>query len=105
MKLIRAVTHKQVVKKLLKNQEFRRGYGQELEKLRLVDALIGLRERQGLTQNALARRLGVSQPFIAKLERAETHNFTLDTLIRIVRSLNGELTIHIKPKRKRTLKP
>lgn len=99
MKPVKAVAHKQVVKKLLKNREFRRGYEQELEKLRLVDALIALRERQGLTQEALANRLGVSQPFIAKLERAETHNFTLDTLIRIVRSLNGELVIHIKPKR------
>lgn len=97
MRRVKAVTHKQVVKKLLKNLEFRRGYEQELEKLRLVDALIALRERQGLTQEALAYRLGVSQPFIAKLERAETHNFTLDTLIRIVKSLNGELTIHIKP--------
>ena len=99
MKPVKALTHKHVVRKLLKNREFRRGYEEELEKLQLVDALIALRERQGLTQEALARRLGVSQPFIAKLERAETHNFTLDTLIRIVQSLNGELVIHIKPKR------
>lgn len=93
---MKAVTHKQVLRKLFKKSRFRQGFEEELEKLRLVDALIALREKQGLTQEALARRLGVSQPFIAKLERAETHNFTLDTLIRIVRSLNGELTIHIK---------
>lgn len=99
MKRAQAPTHRSVLKKLLKNQEFRRGYEQELEKLGLVDALIALRERQDLTQEELARRLGVSQPFIAKLERAETHNFTLDTLIRIVRALNGELVIHVKPKR------
>lgn len=99
MKRVQAPTHRGVLKKLLKNQEFRRGYEQELEKLGLVDALIALRERQDLTQEELARRLGVSQPFIAKLERAETHNFTLDTLIRIVRALNGELAIHVKPKR------
>ena len=99
MRAVKAITHKQVVKKLLKNREFRRNYEKELEKLRIIDALIALRERQGLTQEALARRLGVSQPFIAKLERAETHNFTLDTLIRIIKALNGELIVHVKPRR------
>jgi len=54
------------------------------------------RQRQGLTQAALAKRLKVSQPFIAKLEQAKTHNFTLDTLLRIVEALNGELVIKIR---------
>jgi len=102
MKRVRLTTHKQVLKTFLKDPQFRRGYEEELEKLRLVDALIGLRERQGLTQAALAKRLGVSQPFIAKLERVETHNFTLDTLVKVVSALNGELVIHIKPKPRRS---
>ena len=49
----------------------------------------------------IARRLKISQPFIAKLEKAETHNFTLDTLIKVVTALNGELVIHIKPRKAR----
>ena len=102
MKRIRAVTHRQVLKRFFKPRGFRQGYyEEELDKLRLVDALIRLRQRQGLTQQALARRLRVSQPFIAKLERAETHNFTLDTLIKVVEALNGELVIHVRPKRSR----
>ena len=101
MKRIRAVTHRQVLKRFFKQRVFRQGYEEELDKLRLVDALIRLRQRQGLTQQALARRLRVSQPFIAKLERAETHNFTLDTLIKVVEALNGELVIHVRPKRSR----
>ena len=64
--------------------------------VRLVDALIALRQRHGLTQAALAKRLNVSQPFIAKLERADTHNFTLDTLLKVVEALNGELVIKIR---------
>ena len=101
MKRIRAVTHRQVLKRFFKQRGFRQGYEEELDKLRLVDALIRLRQRQGLTQQALARRLRVSQPFIAKLERVETHNFTLDTLIKVVEALNGELVIHVRPKRSR----
>ena len=103
MKRVHAITHRQVLKHLLKKRDFRQGYEEELDKLRLVDALIGLRQQQGITQQALAKRLGVSQPFIAKLERAETHNFTLDTLIKMVEALNGELVVHIKPKPSRLL--
>ena len=101
MKRVQAMTHRQVLKRLFKKRRFHRGYQEELDKLRLVDALIALRQRQGLTQTALAKRLKVSQPFIAKLERAETHNFTLDTLLKVVEALNGELVIHVKPQRVR----
>ena len=101
MKHVRATTHKQALKRVLKDRRFRQGYEEELDKLRLVDALIALRQRQGLTQEALAKRLKVSQPFVAKLERAETHNFTLDTLIRVVEALNGELVVHVKPRKLR----
>lgn len=103
MKRVQATTHRQVLKQLLKKRGFRQGYQEELDKLRLVDALIALRQRQGLTQAALAKRLKVSQPFIAKLERAETHNFTLDTLIKVVEALNGELVIHVRPRQSRLL--
>jgi len=96
MKKAHAVTHKRVMNRLLKQPRFRQGYEEELDKLRLVDALVGLRQRQGLTQASLAKRLKVSQPFIAKLERAETHNFTLDTLLKVVEALNGELVLKIK---------
>ena len=96
MKRMRLTTHKQVLKTFFKEPGFRQGYEEELDKLRLVDALIAFRQRQGLTQAALAKRLKVSQPFIAKLEQAETHNFTLDTLLRIVEALNAELVIKIR---------
>ncbi len=96
MKRVQATTHRQVLRRLLKKRDIRQGYQEELDKLRLVDGLIALRQRQGLTQAALAKRLNVSQPFIAKLERAETHNFTLDTLIKVVEALNGELIISLK---------
>ena len=96
MNRVQATTHRQVLRRLLKKRDIRQGYQEELDKLRLVDGLIALRQRQGLTQAALAKRLNVSQPFIAKLERAETHNFTLDTLIKVVEALNGELIISLK---------
>lgn len=102
MKPVKATTHQEALKRFFRKPDFRKGYEEELDKLRLVSALCALRRQQGLTQQALAKRLKVSQPFIAKLERAETHNFTLDTLIKIVEALNGELVLHIKPKKLRS---
>ena len=55
MKKVRAVSHRQVMSRLLKDRQFRRGYEEELEKLRLSDTIIVLRQRQGITQQALAR--------------------------------------------------
>ena len=51
---------------------------------RLVVArnVIRLRMRSGITQTALARRVGTSQPRIAQIESAQA-NVTLDTLDRI----------------------
>ena len=101
MKKVRAITHQEVLSHLLKKPGFRQGYEEERDKLRLVEALVTLRQRQGLTQVALAKRLKVSQPFIAKLEQAETHNFTLDTLLKVVEALNGELVVKIRQRASR----
>ena len=99
MKPVRVETHEEVLKPYLKDAKFRKGYEEELEKLRIVDALIRLRERRGLTQTQLARRIGVSQPFIAKLESGETHNFSLETLVKLAVALDSELEVRFHPHR------
>ena len=99
MKPIRAKTHEEVLKPYLRDVKFRKGYEEELEKLRIVDALIRLRERRGLTQTQLAHRIGVSQPFIAKLESGETHNFSLETLVKLAVALDSELEVRFHPHR------
>ena len=99
MKPIRAKTHEEVLKPFLKDAKLRKGYEEELEKLRIVDALIRLRERRGLTQTQLARRIGVTQPFIAKLESGETHNFSLETLVKLAVAMDSELEVRFHPHR------
>ena len=99
MNRVRAKTHDEVLKPFLRDAKFRKGYEEELEKLRIVDALIRLRERRGLTQAALAHRIGVSQPFIAKLEAGETHNFSLETLVKLAVALDSELEVRFHPHR------
>lgn len=57
-----------------------------------------LRYRAGheLSQRALARRLGVSQPRVVKLESGE-HNPDVDTIINAVRRLGIEFALDVSP--------
>ena len=57
MKRVRATSHREVMSRLLKDQQFRRGYEEELERLRIGDTIVALRQRRGVTQQTLARRL------------------------------------------------
>ncbi|HCG02229.1 MAG TPA: hypothetical protein DEV93_17005 [Chloroflexi bacterium] len=50
----------------------------------------------GLSQAALARELGVSQPLVARLEAGE-HEPTIATLSRLSRRLGLEFHLHITP--------
>jgi transcriptional regulator with XRE-family HTH domain len=59
----------------------------------LADSLKRTRERAGLTQTEMARRLGISQPTLNRLENA-AQNTTLKTLGTLCRALGcsiGEL--------------
>lgn len=73
----------------------------ELAALQVEDDLTRLREASGLSQRELARRLGVSQPFVAKLESGRVKNMELRTLVRTVAALGGELRVVIAPRRRR----
>ena len=98
MKKVRAKTHREALQLFLKQRDFRKGYEEELEKLRIVDMLIRLREQHGLTQAQLAQRMGVSQPFIAKLEAGEAHNFRLETLVKFALALDSALEVRFHPR-------
>jgi HTH-type transcriptional regulator/antitoxin HipB len=55
------------------------------------------RHRAGLTQEALARKVGVSQQQIAELESPDA-NLTLETLLRVAGALGQDLAIDLSPK-------
>lgn len=56
-----------------------------------VDTLNELRDALGLTQEEVARRLGIGQPGVSKLERRS--GVTLSSLYDYVRALGGELEV------------
>ena len=81
------------LKAKLKNAEFRRLYELERAKVALAQKIAELREEKHLRQVDLAKRAGVSQQFISQIETGEEKNLTLETMIKIARSLGRGLSI------------
>ena len=69
------------------------------DELRLAAGLTALREQAGLSQRDLAKRLGVSQPRIAAIERSK--NVTVDLLEQYVEAVGGGLQLTVVKGNKR----
>jgi transcriptional regulator with XRE-family HTH domain len=76
----------------------RREVEEELAQILIEHKLADLRKRRGLSQAALARRSGVSQPMIAQIESGKLNNLTLKTLARTARALDANLKIDLVPR-------
>ena len=76
---------------------FRREVEALLAEMELEQDLAALREARRISQAKLARRLGVSQPYIAKLESGRVKNLELRTLVRYATALGGRVRITIEP--------
>ncbi len=63
--------------------------------LDFTESLVREMERQGLTRIELARRLGVTPAYVTKVLRGKV-NFTLATMVRLARALDGELRVEFK---------
>lgn len=65
-----------------------------------TEALFGLMERRGVNKAELARRVESSPAYITKALQGNT-NFTIGSMIRLVRALDGQLCIHVAPREER----
>lgn len=81
------------LKEKLKDKKFRRCYEMERAKVALAQRIAEIRQEEHLKQVDLAKRMDVSQQFISQIETAEEKNLTLDTLLKIARSLGRDIKI------------
>lgn len=84
--------------KFLSNPEYRRIYEEESAKKELWLQLVEARQKAGLTQQEVAKRLGVSQAQVARIEKRGYDAYTLTTLRRYIQALGKgfslKVTIH-----------
>jgi len=84
---------------LLADPESRRLYEEEAAKKELWLQLVEARQAAGLTQAQLAKRLGVAQAQVARLEKRGYDAYTLTSLRRYVHALGDHFTIEVKIQR------
>jgi len=65
--------------------------------LDFTEGLHRIMEANGVSRSELARRLEVSPAYITKVLRGNV-NFTLDSMVRLVRAAGGEVSLQVAPK-------
>lgn len=90
------VLFREDLKKRLKDPEFGKAYEEADAEVRLAIAVAEARERAGMTQAELARKLHTKQSNISRIERG-TQNLTLTSLENIARALHCRLEIRLLP--------
>lgn len=94
MKLNELPTHDQVLTDHLKDPAFRTEWERTAVARVVANRIVAYRAEHRLSQSALARKLGMSQPAIARLELAE-HEPTFATLARLSHILGINFHIDI----------
>jgi len=73
--------------------ELKRMVAEETVNARVAQEIYDLRTKAGLTQSELAKRVGTTQPVIARLEDADYQGHSLRMLVRIASALGREVDI------------
>jgi transcriptional regulator with XRE-family HTH domain len=66
-----------------------------MTEMNLEQDLIALRQARGLTQGQLAKRVGGTQPTIARMESGKLNNVELKTLVRVA-AFGAHVTITLE---------
>lgn len=83
-------------KELVATPELRAIYTEEARKKELWLQLVEMRQKAGLTQAEIAKRLGVSQAQVARIEKRGYDAYTLNTLRKYVEALDNGYVLEIR---------
>lgn len=84
-------------KTLIETAKHRNNYWFETAKLDFSVELNRMFKRSRMTQAELANKIDSSPAYITKVFRGDT-NFTIETMVKLARAVDGELHIQITPK-------
>ncbi|HLW76341.1 MAG TPA: helix-turn-helix transcriptional regulator [Bryobacteraceae bacterium] len=87
-------------KKWMKEPKYKRAYDALEGEFVLASAVMDVRNRAGLTQAELARKMGTTQPVVARLESGRTRP-SMRTLERLAKATGSRLLISFEPRHTR----
>jgi DNA-binding XRE family transcriptional regulator len=83
-------------KKWMEESKYRKAYAALEKEFVLASAAMDVRNRAGLTQEALARKMGTTQPVVARLESGRGYP-SMRTLDRLAKATGSRLIISFAP--------
>lgn len=89
------VKFKDYLKEELKNPEFKKAFEEEEVYASLAIQIAKIRQKEGLTQQELAKRLHTTQQTVSRLEDIHNRSYSLGTLIRLARALGKRLEVEL----------
>jgi ribosome-binding protein aMBF1 (putative translation factor) len=92
-------TFKDYLNEQMKDPEFKKAWHDLDPEFELLESFIKAREKKGITQAELARKMGTKQPALSRLERGGFAGATVETLKKIADALDMRLVVKFQKKR------
>lgn len=102
LKISNLKTVDQFLEEQLEDPEFRDEWNRTALARAVSLGLIRYRTKNGLSQTELAKKIGIKQPAVARLEAGEK-NPTWETLDRLSQALGIEFLVDIAPRKRKSL--
>jgi ribosome-binding protein aMBF1 (putative translation factor) len=96
---MRGRTLKTYITEQMKDPEFKKAWDALDPEFQVLKAMIKGRERTGISQAELARRIGTKQSVISRLERGAFSKATLETIKKVADALDMRLELRLHQKR------
>ncbi|MEZ5424231.1 MAG: helix-turn-helix transcriptional regulator [Pyrinomonadaceae bacterium] len=91
--------HAKFLEKAMRRKGFNEAYDALELEYQLLDQMLRARSRAGLTQDAVAERMGTTKSAVSRLESAGKHTPSLSTLKRYARAVGCELQVKLVPQK------
>jgi ribosome-binding protein aMBF1 (putative translation factor) len=95
---MRGRTLKEHIRENLKDPDFKKEWHKLDTEFELLESMIKAREKAGITQEELAKKIGTKQPALSRLERGGFKKATVETLNKIAEALDARLVIKLQHK-------
>lgn len=91
--------HKDFLAKAATREGFVEAYDALVLEYQVADQMLKARSRAGLTQDAVAERMGTTKSAVSRLESAGKHAPSLATLKRYAKAVGCELQVRLVPQK------
>ncbi len=91
--------HEEELRESMKDEEFRRAYEALEPKYALIRELLLARRQAGMTQSAIAEKIGTTKSAVSRLESSGKHSPSISSLRKYAEAVGCELEIKLIPKK------